>query len=45
MTEFNKSKWAKAEFSQEYIEISDIYIQYTLSIQCCDQYREQGDDC
>lgn len=26
MTEFNKSKWAKAEFSQEYIENSDIYI-------------------
>lgn len=26
MTEFNKSKWAKPEFSQEYIENSDIYI-------------------
>ena len=26
MTEFNKSKWAKAEFSEEYIENSDIYI-------------------
>ena len=26
MTEFNESKWAKAEFSQEYIENSDIYI-------------------
>ncbi|HDO36726.1 MAG TPA: class I SAM-dependent methyltransferase, partial [Nitrospirae bacterium] len=26
MTEFNKSNWAKADFSQEYREKADIYI-------------------
>jgi hypothetical protein len=26
MTEFNKSQWAKAEFTQEYRDSADVYI-------------------